>query len=201
MRRKFILKKTKFFSFYFYIFFILGLTILSFVNPKYFFNYRFFYLKSNLSKNNVVLPEKEIVLPFDKENYIKINDKYKKRIHPITKKETFHKGIDFGLKHHCPIKAIYDGEVYLSKVYAGYGNCIIIKHMKNETEFYSLYAHLSKRYVDKGETVNTGEVIGLEGGDPKKDKDVGSSSGHHLHFEIWDKEKNTVDPNDIFNLY
>ena len=38
--------------------------------------------------------------------------------------------------------------------------------------------------MKKGQNVKQGDVIGKEGGDPKKDKNPGSSTGHHLHFEI-----------------
>ena len=42
----------------------------------------------------------------------------------------------------------------------------------------TLYAHMNKRAVSKGETVAQGQVIGYVG-------TTGSSTGNHLHFEIW----------------
>ena len=46
--------------------------------------------------------------------------------------------------------------------------------------------------------VRQGNVIGIEGGDPKKDPNTGSSTGHHLHFEIRKKSGygNDVNPKD-----
>lgn len=49
---------------------------------------------------------------------------------------------------------------------------------------YSFYAHLSKVDVEVGDQVSIGEKIGNEGGNPETDPNPGSSTGHHLHFEI-----------------
>lgn len=65
-----------------------------------------------------------------------------------------------------------------------YGNCIEIKHEMEGETFYSFYAHLSQILVTQGQTLTQGNVIAREGGDPVKDQNAGSSTGHHLHFEI-----------------
>ncbi len=56
----------------------------------------------------------------------------------------------------------------------GYGKYVVIDH-DNQTS--TLYAHMSKIYVGKGQYVNQGDVIGLIGS-------TGRSTGCHIHFEV-----------------
>lgn len=56
----------------------------------------------------------------------------------------------------------------------GYGKCVVVYH-NDGTESY--YAHMSVREVNVGDTVTTGQEIGLVGS-------TGNSTGNHLHFEI-----------------
>ena len=109
---------------------------------------------------------------------------YGTRIHPIRGVAHHHSGIDLVTVHHDNILSIADGIVTFAGSQSGYGNCIEIKHNIDGEEFYSFYAHLSRVSVVSGLEVTQGQVIGLEGGDPKTDPNVGSSTGHHLHFEI-----------------
>ena len=140
----------------------------------------------------------EFILPMNCE-YV-ITSEYGKRVHPITGVTSFHEGIDISGDHHTEILSVADGEVTYAGVQSGYGNCIEIKHIVNGETIYSFYAHLSKINVEKGEKVTQGQVIGLEGGDPETDPNPGSSTGHHLHFEIMNKNKESVDPNDYIDF-
>jgi len=56
----------------------------------------------------------------------------------------------------------------------GYGNNIVISHGGGVK---TLYGHMSVIYVEPGETVTKGQVIGLMGS-------TGRSTGPHLHFEV-----------------
>lgn len=115
------------------------------------------------------------------------------RIHPITKKQHFHKGIDID-SDTKEIYAVKSGRVELvnkgcSNCYYNsntdksddscfncgsfYGNYVLINHGNLKT----LYAHLEKVNVDEGQIVNQGDVIGIMGSS-------GSSTSPHLHFEI-----------------
>jgi LysM repeat protein len=58
----------------------------------------------------------------------------------------------------------------------GYGNYIIIQHDNYST----LYGHLSERYVNVGDYVEKGSLIGLVGNTGK----VEGVTGCHLHFEV-----------------
>ena len=69
-----------------------------------------------------------------------------------------------------------------------YGNCVKIEH---ENGYTTLYAHLSKVYVKKGQFVKQGQVIGKMG-------DTGNAYGIHLHFELR-KGKTLIDPTPYLN--
>ncbi len=116
----------------------------------------------------------------------KVTSNYGIRIHPITGEEKLHKGIDIVGEHHTEILSVADGEVTFSGSQNGYGNCIEIKHEIDGKTIYSFYAHLSKidEHIKVGNKVQQGQIIGLEGGDPDTDPNPGTSTGHHLHFEI-----------------
>lgn len=67
-----------------------------------------------------------------------------------------------------------DGVVAFSGVQNGYGNVVFVHHRNgNET----VYAHLSKLLVNKGQSVSQGQTIGLVGS-------TGWATGPHLHFEV-----------------
>lgn len=100
-----------------------------------------------------------------------------------------HNGIDFGLPVGNKIFATKSGKVSYSNEFShdgttdgkvGYGRHVRIEHPDGST---SIYGHLSKRLVQKGETVKAGQLIGLSGG-ATSDRNSGFSTGPHLHFEI-----------------
>ena len=73
-----------------------------------------------------------------------------------------------------------------SKNPSNYGNYVKIKH---DNGMYTLYSHLSYGTVDAyvGKKVNKGEPIGFMG-------NTGYSFGAHLHFEVFDKDGNKINP-------
>lgn len=98
----------------------------------------------------------------------------------FTKWYTFHNGVDFADTVGTPVLAAEDGEVVAmgdEGKYA-YGKWIAIKHNNGLT---TLYGHLSKQSVKKGEDVDRGEKIGLMGS-------TGYSTGPHVHFGVYTSE-------------
>lgn len=93
----------------------------------------------------------------------------------------YHSGIDYGVPVGTEITAAANGIVTDVGQHRQYGNYIIIKHGAKST----LYGHLSKQMVRKGDTVGAGQVIALSGG-KKGAPGAGTSTGPHLHFEVRD---------------
>jgi len=92
--------------------------------------------------------------------------------------QVFHTGLDIANANGYigdPITPFMDGIViYEGEIFWGYGKHIIIDHGNNIT---SVYAHLDKIYVFKGQEVKIGDTIGTMG-------ETGWATGPHLHFEI-----------------
>ncbi|MDA3899795.1 MAG: M23 family metallopeptidase [Spirochaetes bacterium] len=103
----------------------------------------------------------------------RITSAYGWRIHPINGRRRFHNGLDIRSRYQN-IKASKYGKVTFSGSMGGYGRAIIIAHPGGKK---TLYAHLSRSYVKKGQYVKQGQVIAKSG-------NSGYSSGPHLHFEI-----------------
>lgn len=98
-----------------------------------------------------------------------------------TSYEKYHTGIDLNSRSGSVIMASASGTVSFTGGGwgGGYGNHIIISHGNG---YSTLYGHLSKIMVAKGQYVNQGQQIGVMGS-------TGWSTGTHLHFEI---RKNNV---------
>ncbi len=93
--------------------------------------------------------------------------------------QPFHSGIDIANPYGQvgdPIVALMPGRVtYVGEISWGYGKHVVIDHGNNIT---SIYAHLDKVLVYKGQEITTTtQVIGIEG-------DTGWATGPHLHFQI-----------------
>ena len=129
-----------------------------------------------------------------------ITSAYGTRVHPTTGEVKKHTGIDLAGTHHAEVVSVADGEVTYAGVQKGFGNSVEIKHIVNGETIYSFYAHLSRIDVQKGQKVKQSQTIGLEGGDPQTDPNVGNSTGHHLHFELRKASGygNDIDPTSVF---
>lgn len=87
---------------------------------------------------------------------------------------SIHTGIDIANDTGTPIKASNSGFVTLAEELPIHGNCIVIDHGQG---VFSLYSHLDRIDVNKGELVNRGQIIGEIG-------TTGQSTGPHLHWGI-----------------
>ena len=97
------------------------------------------------------------------------------RMHPIYKISKMHTGMDFTASLGTIIYATGDGIVEVAdSESAGYGSHVVINHSYG---YETLYGHMSKILVKKGQHVQRGEKIGLVG-------NTGTSTGPHCHYEV-----------------
>ncbi|MDD5324574.1 MAG: M23 family metallopeptidase [Polaromonas sp.] len=106
--------------------------------------------------------------------FSRISSGFSMRFHPILQKWRMHTGTDFAAAMGTPARTVGDGVVEFAGVQNGYGNVVFIKHGNNRE---TVYAHLSKILVQRGQTVSQGQTIGLVGM-------TGWATGPHLHFEV-----------------
>lgn len=104
----------------------------------------------------------------------RISSPYGYRIHPISGVKKLHTGTDFAVSTGTNVHAADSGSVIVAEWWSGYGNCVIIDHGNNT---WTLYGHLSKINVSKGDNVKRGEIVAESG-------NTGNSTGPHLHFEV-----------------
>lgn len=117
-------------------------------------------------------------------NY-KVTSGFGPRKAPTAGASTQHKGIDLAAPLNTPILAAKAGTVSISKDEAtGYGKWIEIKHDDGTK---SRYGHLNSRAVQVGAKVSAGQEIGKMGS-------TGTSTGSHLHFEVFNAQGQQVDP-------
>jgi len=130
------------------------------------------------------------IQPVSNKNLSRMASGYGYRIHPIYKTRKLHAGMDFSAKSGTPIYATGDGKI--SKVRRsrrGYGNHVIIDHGYG---YKTLYAHMKKYAVKKGQKVKRGEIIGYVGS-------TGTSVAPHLHYEVHKDGKKINPVNFYFN--
>jgi len=96
------------------------------------------------------------------------------RVHPISGQGRMHNGTDIGAPLGTPVIAAYSGTVAAAQWSGGYGLMVTLRHVEGTQE--SRYAHLSEIFVEPGQEVAQGEIIGRVGS-------TGFSTGPHLHFE------------------
>ncbi|MFQ6605484.1 MAG: M23 family metallopeptidase [Fidelibacterota bacterium] len=103
-----------------------------------------------------------------------LNSNFGYRKDPLDGKRRFHHGLDITVGDGAPVLAPADGVVKEARIRGGYGKYIKIDHGYG---YQTLFLHLSKINVKKGEKVRRGDVIGKTGR-------TGRVSGPHLHYEV-----------------
>jgi len=106
--------------------------------------------------------------------YKRISSNFGYRTHPVTKRKTFHSGLDLPAKHGTAIYAPASGAIVFAGKKGHYGNFILIAHSYG---FKTAYGHLSRFAVKSGDYVSKGQKIGYVGS-------TGRSTGPHLHYEV-----------------
>lgn len=112
-----------------------------------------------------------------------VSSKFGSRMHPMTGKKQFHRGVDIPGKPGAKVLAVASGVVTRSERNGNYGWLIEIDHGDDYT---TLYSHNRKNLVNIGETVTKGQAIAEIGS-------TGLSTGPHVHFEVL-KGKRVINP-------
>lgn len=87
---------------------------------------------------------------------------------------SIHKGMDFRAATGTVVRAANDGVVALARPLYYEGNCVVLDHGLG---LYTLSMHLSRIDVREGETVRSGQTLGLSGA-------TGRATGPHLHWAV-----------------
>ena len=93
---------------------------------------------------------------------------------PRASRTGFHAGVDIGASRGTFVRASAGGTVAFVGWRRGYGRTIVLDHGH---QISTLYGHLAKSEVVRGQTVEEGAGIGLIGA-------TGHASGPHLHYEV-----------------
>lgn len=99
---------------------------------------------------------------------------YGMRIDPVYHVRRFHQGMDFTAPTGTEVFATGNATVKFSGWRQGYGNTVILDHGFG---YETLYAHLYKSLVRRGQKVRRSDIIALVG-------NTGKSTGPHLHYEV-----------------
>jgi murein DD-endopeptidase MepM/ murein hydrolase activator NlpD len=96
------------------------------------------------------------------------------REHPILHTQRAHLGVDYAAPIGTPVMSVADGVVVESGYQGAFGNMVIVQHNARQS---TVYAHLSRMNVKRGQTIKQGDIVGAVG-------TTGLSTGPHLHFEF-----------------
>jgi murein DD-endopeptidase MepM/ murein hydrolase activator NlpD len=106
--------------------------------------------------------------------FSRLSSGFAMRFHPIHQTWRKHLGVDYAAPSGTPVRTVGDGVIEFAGWQNGYGNVIHIKHANDRS---TVYAHLSRIDVKKGQRIEQGARIGAVG-------TTGWSTGPHLHFEF-----------------
>ncbi|VAV83856.1 Peptidase, family M23 [hydrothermal vent metagenome] len=139
----------------------------------------------NLAKDKEkMLASIPAIQPISKEDLTRMASGFGWRSDPFTKARKRHKGMDFTSPKGTPVYATGNGKIKrVDSRSTGYGKHIRIDHGFG---YITLYAHLSKYNVKRGQKVKRGDLIGYVGS-------TGRSQAPHLHYEVR-YNKNAVNP-------
>ena len=106
--------------------------------------------------------------------FSRISSGFQMRFHPILQQWRAHLGVDYAATTGTPVRTVGEGVIDFAGVQHGFGNVVMVKHRSNQT---TVYAHLSRIDVKKGQRVQQGQRVGAVGA-------TGWATGPHLHFEF-----------------
>jgi murein DD-endopeptidase MepM/ murein hydrolase activator NlpD len=123
------------------------------------------------------------IWPVDEAVAQRISSPFGYRIHPITHRRSFHKGIDIAAAIGTKVVATADGQISETGTHRNLGRYVKLAF---EDGTYAYYGHLSGIKVRTGQKVKQGESIGQIGS-------TGRSTGPHLDYSLRINGK-AVDP-------
>ena len=106
--------------------------------------------------------------------FSRMSSGFKMRFHPVLQTWRAHLGVDYAAPTGTAVRSVGDGVVEFAGVQNGFGNVVFVNHGKQNT---TVYAHLSRIDVRKGQSVSQSQTIGAVGS-------TGWTTGPHLHFEF-----------------
>ncbi len=106
--------------------------------------------------------------------FSRITSGFAMRFHPILNTWRQHNGVDYGAPTGTAVRSVGDGSVTMAGWQNGFGNVVKIRHGGDRE---TVYAHLSKIDVKKGQRIEQGQRVGAVGM-------TGWATGPHLHFEF-----------------
>ncbi len=140
-------------------------TFETFMNPE----------DQNYYGENEYTPTAGVFRRFPLAGDIKINSQFNpNRRHPVTRRISPHNGVDFKASVGTPVYAPADGVVSFAGYQRAAGYYVIVRHINN---YSTVYMHLSKYEVKRGQKVTAGQLIARSG-------NTGRTTGPHLHYEV-----------------
>lgn len=106
--------------------------------------------------------------------FSRITSGFAMRFHPIMQTWRQHNGVDYGAPTGTAVRSVGDGTVEMAGWQNGFGNVVQVRHAGDRS---TVYAHLSKIDVKKGQRIEQGQRLGAVGS-------TGWATGPHLHFEF-----------------
>ena len=103
-----------------------------------------------------------------------VSSRFGMRDDPFTGKGRFHHGLDFSVPTGTDVRVTGDGVISIVQQQRGLGKVIKVDH---GNDVLTVYAHLDRMDVKKGDIVKRGQVIGKSG-------NTGRSTAPHLHYEV-----------------
>jgi murein DD-endopeptidase MepM/ murein hydrolase activator NlpD len=106
--------------------------------------------------------------------FSRVSSGFGMRRHPIAQAWIKHQGIDYAAPTGTRVRAVGDGVVEHAGLKGGYGKVVILRH---HGQYSTVYAHLSRINVHRGQRVAQNDTIGAVG-------QTGWATGPHLHYEF-----------------
>jgi len=106
--------------------------------------------------------------------FSRVTSGFAMRFHPVLLRWRAHLGVDYGAPTGTPVRVVGDGVVSFAGWQNGYGNVVQVQHSADRM---TVYAHLSRMDVKKGQKIEQGQILGAVGA-------TGWATGPHLHFEF-----------------